>query len=183
MCSGLRGQNEQLKEHIKEFQDAQMNIVNDKVAKLDVELLEIALHLKEKFYPHLLNTISGRRWLLTHGLKLAVVKYLNSQEYLSALGATIIRAIEKEMQDGLSASIDHGKAGRSLEDVDAYNPSAEADYTSALQRLREVDLPLLSKLKSHKDASTADVMDLLHLEGHLADAPGMNDLQPNVKQL
>ncbi|GKA67125.1 hypothetical protein Tco_0766933 [Tanacetum coccineum] len=137
-CSGLRDQvsrYERLKEQVEEFQDAQMNIVNDKVAKLDADLLEMALHLEENFYPHLLNTISGRS-----------------------------RAIEKGMQDGLPASIDHGKAGRSLEDVVAYNPAAEVDYTSALQRLREVDFSLLAKLKSHKDASTADVIDLLRLE-------------------
>nr|GEW66120.1 hypothetical protein [Tanacetum cinerariifolium] len=148
-CSGLCGQvsgYKRLKEQIEEFQDAQMNIVNDKVEKLDADLLEIALHLEENFYPHLLNTISGWRWLLTHGLKLAVVKLLNSLEYLSALGAAISRAIEKG-------------------------------------RLREVDFPLLSELKSHKDASTADVMDLLRLEGPLADAPGMSDLQPDIEQL
>ncbi|GKG61635.1 hypothetical protein Tco_0621344, partial [Tanacetum coccineum] len=39
-------------------------------------------------------------------------------------------AIEKGMQSGLSADIDHGKAGRSLADVVAYNPAAEADYNS-----------------------------------------------------
>ncbi|GKF38905.1 hypothetical protein Tco_0118966, partial [Tanacetum coccineum] len=32
----------------------------------------------------------------------------------------------------LSAGIDHGKATRSLENVAVYNPSAKADYTSAL---------------------------------------------------
>ncbi|GJR73887.1 hypothetical protein Tco_0086252 [Tanacetum coccineum] len=155
ICSGLHDQvsgYERLKEQIEEFQDAQMNIVDDKVAKLDADLLEMALHLEEKFYPHLLTTISGRRWLLTHGLKLAVVKCLNSQEYLSALGAAISCAIEKGMQDGLSAGIDHRKAGRSLTDVVAYNPAAEADYNSVLQRLCEVDFSLLAELKSHKDA-------------------------------
>ncbi|GJS06969.1 hypothetical protein Tco_0363765 [Tanacetum coccineum] len=109
-CFGLRGQvssYERLKEQIEEFQYDQKNIVNEKVAKLDAGLLEMALHLEEKFYPHLLNTIS-------------------------ALGAAISRAIEKGMQDGLSAGIDHGKASKSLEDVTAYNLSAEADYTSAL---------------------------------------------------
>nr|GEV46203.1 hypothetical protein [Tanacetum cinerariifolium] len=172
-----------LRTQIEEFQDAQMNIVNDKVEKLDADLLEMALHLEEIFYPHLLNTIAGQRWLLTHGLKLAVVKCLNSPEYLSALGAAISRAIEKGVQDGISAGIDHGNAGRSLEDVTAYNPSAEADYTFALQRIHEVDFPLLVELKSHKDASTADVMVLLRLEGPLTDAPGMSDLQPNIEQL
>nr|GFB94173.1 hypothetical protein [Tanacetum cinerariifolium] len=109
-----------------------MNIVNDKVAKLDADLLEMSLHLEEIFYPHLLNITSGRS---------------------------------------------------SLEDVIAYNSSAKADYAFALQRLCEVDLPLLSELKSHKDASIADVMYLLRLEGPLADAPGMSDLQPHVDQL
>nr|GEW13672.1 hypothetical protein [Tanacetum cinerariifolium] len=63
-CFGLHDQvlgYEQLKEQIEEFQDAHMNIVNDKVAELDADLLEMALHLKEKFYPHRLTTISGRR--------------------------------------------------------------------------------------------------------------------------
>ncbi|GJZ48814.1 hypothetical protein Tco_0603004 [Tanacetum coccineum] len=147
ICSGLCDQvsgYERLKEQIEEFQDVQMNIVNDKVAKLDADLLEMALHLEEKFYPHLLTIISGRRWLLTHGLKLAIVKCLNYQEYLSSLGAAISRAIEKGMQDGLSAGIDHGKAGRSLMDVVAYNPAAEADYQSnyfessmRVERIRE----------------------------------------------
>ncbi|GJS41643.1 hypothetical protein Tco_0566686 [Tanacetum coccineum] len=101
---------EQLKEQVKEFQDAQMNIVSDKVAKLDANFLEMALHLEEKFYPHLFTTISGRS-----------------------------RSIKKGMQDGLSADINHGKTSRSLADVVAYNPAAKADYNSALvQRLREI---------------------------------------------
>nr|GEW67706.1 hypothetical protein [Tanacetum cinerariifolium] len=49
----------------------------------------MALHLEERFYPHLLTTIFGRRWLLTHGIKLAISKCLNSSEYLSTLGITI----------------------------------------------------------------------------------------------
>ncbi|GJY26267.1 hypothetical protein Tco_0400993 [Tanacetum coccineum] len=71
----------------------------------------------------------------------------------------------------------------SLADVAAYNPAAEADFNSALQRLREVDFPLLVELKSHKDASVEDIMNLLCLEGPLVDAPGMNDLQPDVEQV
>ncbi|GKA28212.1 hypothetical protein Tco_0714380 [Tanacetum coccineum] len=98
------------------------------------------------------------------GLKLAVVKCLNSPKYLAALGAAISRAIEKGMQSGLSAGIDHGKEGRSLADVVAYNPAAEADYNSALQRLHEVDFPFLVELRSHKDSSVEDIMNLLRLE-------------------
>ncbi|GJW13156.1 hypothetical protein Tco_0017289, partial [Tanacetum coccineum] len=44
----------------------------------------------------------------------------------------------------LRLSIDHGKAGRGLVDVAAYNPSTEANYVSAVNALRAVDFPLLS---------------------------------------
>nr|GFC45834.1 hypothetical protein [Tanacetum cinerariifolium] len=87
----LRGEDEKLEE------------VNDKFDKLCADFVEMSLHFEEKFYPHLLTTISGRRWLLTYGMELAVAKCLNSTEYLSALGAAISKAVEKGMQEGLSA--------------------------------------------------------------------------------
>ncbi|GJU63771.1 hypothetical protein Tco_1245606 [Tanacetum coccineum] len=185
-CSSLRDQiltYERLKEQFEEFQDVHMRMVGDKLAKLEVDLSEMTLHFEDKFYPHLLTTIAGRRWLLTHGLKLFLTKCLNSSEYLSALGAAISRAIEKGMQDGLAAGIEHGAHGRSLEDLVAYNPSAEEDYNAALQELLLVDFSLLSELKSHKDASVETIMNLLRLESPLVDAPGMSDLQPDVDQL
>nr|GEY20965.1 hypothetical protein [Tanacetum cinerariifolium]GEY25030.1 hypothetical protein [Tanacetum cinerariifolium] len=116
-CSGLCDQVlgfEQLKEQIEEFQDAQMNIVSDKIANLDTDLLAMALHLEEKFYP------------------------TSSLLYLAG--------------------------GRSLADVVACNPTMEVDYNFALWRLCEVDLSLLAELKSYKDASVEDIMNLLRLE-------------------
>nr|GEX60839.1 hypothetical protein [Tanacetum cinerariifolium] len=110
-----------LTDRLEEFQDAQLKVVNDKVAKLDAYPAEMACHLEEKFYPHLLTTISGR----SHGV-------------------AINRAIEKEMQDGLAAGIDHGTEGRSLTDVAAYKPSAKADFNSALQELLEIAFSLLT---------------------------------------
>ncbi|GJZ05074.1 hypothetical protein Tco_0538349 [Tanacetum coccineum] len=133
------------------------------------DIVAMVLHLEEKFYPHLLNTIAGRRWLLTHGMELVIAKCLNSTEYLSALGAAIGKAIEKGMQEGLSAGITHGIKGRTLTDVTAYNPSAEADYLAALYHLQSVNFSLLAELKSNKDARTKTIMNLLRLEDHLAD--------------
>ncbi|GKC13340.1 hypothetical protein Tco_1010122, partial [Tanacetum coccineum] len=102
-------------------QDEQMKIVNERLDKLYVDFVEMALHLEEKFYPHLLTTISGRRWLLTHGMELAISKCLNSTEYLSALGVAISKAVEKGMQDGLSAGFTHGTEGKALTNAAAYN--------------------------------------------------------------
>nr|GEW28198.1 hypothetical protein [Tanacetum cinerariifolium] len=96
-------------EQLEKFQDDRMKIINDKFDKLYTDFVEMALHLKEKFYPHLLTIIFGRMRLLTHGMELAIVKCLNSPEYLSALETTIGKAIEKGMQDGLATGITHGK--------------------------------------------------------------------------
>ncbi|GKA52064.1 hypothetical protein Tco_0745260 [Tanacetum coccineum] len=121
--------------------------------------------------------------LLTQGMELAITKCLNSPEYLFALRAAIGKAIEKGMQDGLSTGITHGKEGSILTDVAAHNPSTEVDYIVALQRLQNVNFPLLRELKSSKDASIEAVMNILCLEEPLADKLGLNELQPNVDQL
>nr|GEX86979.1 transposase (putative), gypsy type [Tanacetum cinerariifolium] len=162
---------------LEKFQDDRMKVVNDKFEKLYTDFID------EKFYPHLLTTVFGRMWLLTHGMELAIVKCLNSPEYLFALGAAISKAIKKGMQYGLSTGIVHGRQGRVLTDVAAHNPLAEVDYTYALQQLQNVNFSLLEELKSNKDASVKTVMDILRLEGPLAEKIGLNELQPNVDQL
>nr|GEV77468.1 hypothetical protein [Tanacetum cinerariifolium] len=120
---------------------------------------QVTLHLEERFYPHLLTTIAGRRWILTHGMELAIAKCLNSPEYLSAFGTAISKAIKKGMQDGLAAGITHGREGHVLTDVAAHNPTAEAD------------------------TSIEAMMNILHLEEHLAERLGLNESQPHADQL
>ncbi|GKF04124.1 hypothetical protein Tco_0034792 [Tanacetum coccineum] len=122
-------------------------------------------------------------WLLTQGMELAVVKCLNSPEYLSVLGAAISKSIEKDMQDGLSAGITHSKECRVLTNVAAHNPCAKAYYIYTMQKLQNVNFSLLAELKSNKDASVETVMDILRLEEPLAERLGLNELQPTVDQL
>nr|GEV36558.1 hypothetical protein [Tanacetum cinerariifolium] len=123
---------------LEKFQDEKIEEVNEKFDKLCVDFVEMALHLEEKFYPHPLTTISGHRWLLTHGMELVIAKCLNYTEYLYALVTAIGKAIEKGMQDGLSVGITYGAEGRKLSDVAAYNLSTEADYLFVLQRIQKI---------------------------------------------
>ncbi|GJT74864.1 hypothetical protein Tco_1041589 [Tanacetum coccineum] len=103
--------------------------------------------------------------------KVRVLSEKVSLEYLAALGGAIGHAIDKGMQDGLAAGIDHGKGERGLADVASYNPSTKANYISVVNALRAVDFPFLAQLESHKDASIADIIGLLHLEGPAAETP------------
>ncbi|GJV38542.1 hypothetical protein Tco_1411019 [Tanacetum coccineum] len=160
---------------LEEFHDEHIRVMNDKFEKLYVDFVEMALHLEEKLYPHLLTTITGRRWLLTYGVKLAIVKCLHSPEYLSALRAVISRAIKNGMQDGLAAGITYGQVGRVLTDISAFNPFAKSDYISALQELQDVN--------SNKDASIETLMNILRLDEPLAERLGLDESQPHVDQL
>ncbi|GKA05881.1 hypothetical protein Tco_0685001, partial [Tanacetum coccineum] len=146
------------------MQDEQAMVLGNRVAELDAQLLEMAAHLEEEFYPRFLTTISGRR-------------------ILALWGETIGCAINKGIQDGLKEGIDHGKAERDLSIIEAYDPFAKAKYVDAMNALRTVDFSLLSVLKSKKDACMVDLMDSLHLEGPLAEIPEAEELQPSLEQL
>ncbi|GJV54734.1 gypsy type transposase [Tanacetum coccineum] len=86
---------EKFVDQLEKFQDDKIKEVNDKLKKLDADVVTMVLHLEEKFYPHLLNTIATRRWLLTHCMELAIAKCLNSTEYLFALGGQLVRLLKK----------------------------------------------------------------------------------------
>nr|GEU46944.1 sugar carrier protein A [Tanacetum cinerariifolium] len=142
---------ELFKECMKAMQDEQATIMGNRVAELDAQILEMAAHLDEEFYPHFLTTISGQRWILTHRLKLILLKCLQSSESLQALRKAIGCTVNKGIQGGLKARVDHGKAGRDLSVIEAYDPSAEAKYIDVVNALGAVDFSLLSELKSKKD--------------------------------
>nr|GEX68784.1 transposase (putative), gypsy type [Tanacetum cinerariifolium] len=147
----IKSQNNNLADQrLEEFQDAQLKVINDKFNKLYTDFVEMSLHLEERFYPHLLTTIVGHRWLLTYGMELAVTKCLNSPGYLSTLGTSISKATEK------------------------------ADYVFALQQLQSVNFPLLAELKANKDASIEAVMNILRLEEHLAERLSLNEIKENI---
>nr|GEW40219.1 hypothetical protein [Tanacetum cinerariifolium] len=150
-------------EQLERFQDDWMKVVNDKFDQLYTDFVEMSLHLEERFYPYLLTTISCCGWPLAQGMKLAIIKCLNSPEYVFALRASISKAIEK--------------------DVAAHNPFAEADYISALQKLQNVNFSLFAELKSNKDASVKTVMDILRMKEPFAEKLRLNELQPTVTNI
>nr|GEW20078.1 retrovirus-related Pol polyprotein from transposon TNT 1-94 [Tanacetum cinerariifolium] len=186
ICSGLCDEvagYKLFKEHVEAMQDEQVKALSDRVVDIDADLMNLALHMDEEFYPRCMTTIFGRRWILSRGLKLVIMKCLQSPGYLAALGGAFGCAIDKGMQDGLKAGVDHGRARKGLNVIAAYYPSAEANFVSAFDALRTVNFPLLAQLESRKDASISDIFDLLRLEGHAAEISEASQLQPSFEQL
>lgn len=108
---------------------------------------------------------------------------MNSRDYVAASRRVISSAVVKGIQDGLVAGLTYSRLGADLSRVDGHHSSAEAEYQSALQDLREFEFPLFAALLANKDSRIGDIMELLRLDGPLANIPDMASLQPDLEQL
>ncbi|GJS57691.1 hypothetical protein Tco_0652475 [Tanacetum coccineum] len=69
---------------------------------------------------------------------------------------------------------------RCLAELEAYIPSAEDDFNSAIRDLRDLNFPLLQELSNKKDASTWEIMDILRLDDIVAETLGMPSFKPDA---
>ncbi|GKE93863.1 hypothetical protein Tco_1574958 [Tanacetum coccineum] len=122
-------------------QEAQAQVLYNRVAELEAHVMDVSGRLEGEFYPTYLTALAGRRWLLTHGVELAMVKCLKSPEYQNILGHALGRAVDFGMQEGLVAGHKHGVAGTPLFVVVAYNPqTAEANYLDTTVPIYHADV-------------------------------------------
>ncbi|GKE15306.1 hypothetical protein Tco_1422883 [Tanacetum coccineum] len=172
------------KEKAEAQQEEQAQVLYNRVAKLEAHVMDIFGRLEGEFYPAYLTTLAERRWFLTHGIQLAILKCLKSPKYQSILGHTFGRAVDFGMQEGLEARYEHGVVGTQLSTVEAYNPeAARTNYFDVVKALEDVDFPLVNLLKSKKDSGMDEVQDCFILDGPLADLPEAAQLQPCLEQL
>ncbi|GJR83065.1 hypothetical protein Tco_0153850 [Tanacetum coccineum] len=166
---------ELFKEHCEAIQNAQVKDLSDRVAGSDFKLMDLALHLDEEFYPRFLTTIAGQRWIISRGFRLDVMKCLQSPKYIAALGMAIDLDIDKGMQTGLVAGIDHGKAERglakdaSIDDImDSLcleDPSAKIPEVSQLQPAYEQLLLPIHRKEDNAvigETSLSDSLNVVH---------------------
>ncbi|GKC18383.1 hypothetical protein Tco_1020533 [Tanacetum coccineum] len=133
----------------------------------------------------MLTAIAGRRWVVRHGFCLAVYNCARSVECQSALGKVILMAINRGIQQGLEAGVVHGKAGRSLTQIEAYDPAVEGKYVIAISKFKGVSFPLLDELESLKDSPLALIMSALTLkygQGNKDTPPEFSRFQPSLDQ-
>ncbi|GJV93798.1 hypothetical protein Tco_1541611 [Tanacetum coccineum] len=145
------------KEKMEAQQEEQAQELYNRVAELEAHVMDVSGRLEGEFYPAYLTALAGRRWLLTHGMELAMVKCLKSPEYQGILGHALGRAINPE--------------------------TAENNYLDAVRALEEADFPLVHLLKSKKDSGMDEVLDCFLLDGPLASLPEAAHLQPCLEQL
>ncbi|GJZ30986.1 hypothetical protein Tco_0576033 [Tanacetum coccineum] len=183
-----------LREDFKSFQDAEARRFEQKSAELDSRIADVRRDMDNDLYPYMFTAIAGRMWPLSHGVRLAVMKCAQSAECQSALGKVITLAVIKGIQEGLEAGIEHGRSGRTLAQVVAYNPGAKDDFVSAVTDFENVcNTPknvsqrnLLDELQLLKDSPLASIMSALVLkdaQGNVEGAEASGSVPPSGSSL
>ncbi|GKF23852.1 hypothetical protein Tco_0076174, partial [Tanacetum coccineum] len=99
--SSLRASFQDFKERMEVQQEHQAQELYNHVAELEAHVMDVSGRLEGEFYPTYLTTLARRRWLLTYGIQLALLKCLKSPEYQGTLGHALGRAVDFGMQEGL----------------------------------------------------------------------------------
>ncbi|GJX94580.1 hypothetical protein Tco_0349166 [Tanacetum coccineum] len=144
---------ERIKAAFEEFKRYEDDKVEQRCAEMYARLDKLSIDFDEELYPHMLMTIVSRRWLIGHGLRLAVLKCAESPE------------IRQEFTDVVSEGLAKG-------DVEAYNPEANDKFFKALQDLKDLKYPIVDQLERLKDSPIDLIMASFHLESDTGeDAP------------
>ncbi|GKC71841.1 hypothetical protein Tco_1117724, partial [Tanacetum coccineum] len=163
---------EKIKSAFEEFKKYEDDKVEQRCVEMDARMDKLSVDFGEELYPHMLTTIVGRRWVIGHGLRLAVMKCAESPELRQAFADVVSAGLVKGMSEGLKQGIEHGKADQDLAAVEAYDPEADSKYVKALQDLKDLKYPLVDQLEGLKDAPMDLIMTSLHLESNSGeDAP------------
>nr|GEV04935.1 hypothetical protein [Tanacetum cinerariifolium] len=176
---------EKLKAAFEEFKQYENDRVEKRCAKIGVRLDALSIDFDEELYHHMLLAIVGRRWVIGHRLRLAVMKYGESTELRQVFADVVSAGIAKGTSKGLKYGVGHGKANLDLKAIEAYDPEANAKYVAALHALRDLKYPMVDQLESLKDAPIDVIMASLHLESDTRDdAPQwIRELRLNSSQL
>ncbi|GJT64890.1 hypothetical protein Tco_1016370 [Tanacetum coccineum] len=176
---------ERIKAAFEEFKKYEDDRVNSRCAKIDARLDALSIDFDEELYPHMLTAIAGRRWIIGHGLCLAVMKCVKSLELRQVFTDVVSTRIAKGMSEGLKHGVKHGKAKLDLAAIEAYDPEANTKYVAALHALKDLKYPLVDQLEKLKHAPIYLIMASLYLESDSReDAPQwIRKLRPSSSQL
>nr|GEY88812.1 hypothetical protein [Tanacetum cinerariifolium] len=185
--SDLQVGNEHLSRQVATLQEQRYEDerVEQRCAELDARLDALSIDFDEELYPHMLTAIVGRRWVIGHGLRLAMMKCAESLEMRQAFADVVSAGVAKGMSEGLKHGVEHGHPQLKVESIEANDPEAEAKFVAALQSLKDLKYPLLDQLEGLKDAPMDVIMAALYLESDTGeDAPQyIRDLRPGSSQL
>nr|GEW62096.1 hypothetical protein [Tanacetum cinerariifolium] len=106
---------ETLKAAFEDYKRQQDQMVEQRCAEMDARLDALSIDFDEELYPHMLTAIAGCRWVIGHGLRLAMMKCAKSLEMRQTFADVVSAGVAKGMSEGLKHGVEHGHAQRTLE--------------------------------------------------------------------
>nr|GFA66293.1 hypothetical protein [Tanacetum cinerariifolium] len=155
---------ENLRAQFTDLQVINERLSQQRCAEIDARLDALSIDFEEELYPRILTAIAGRRWVIGHRLRLAVMKCGESTKLRQVFTDVVSVRIAKGMSEGLRYGVEYEKANLYLEAIKVYDPEADTKYVLALQALWDLKYHVVYQLKSLKDASIDVIMASLHLE-------------------
>ncbi|GJV32955.1 hypothetical protein Tco_1393355 [Tanacetum coccineum] len=86
---------------ISKLTDAAARRPDERVAEMNGCIADVKRDMDEHLYPYMFTAIAGQRWVIGHGLRLAVYKCARSAECRTTMRKVISMAINKGIQKGL----------------------------------------------------------------------------------
>nr|GEX66460.1 hypothetical protein [Tanacetum cinerariifolium] len=88
---------EKLKAAFEEFKRYEDERVEQRCAELDARLDALSIDFDEELYPHMLTAITGCRWVIGYGLRLAMMKCAESLEMRQAFADVVSTGVAKAL--------------------------------------------------------------------------------------
>ncbi|GJZ65483.1 hypothetical protein Tco_0622179 [Tanacetum coccineum] len=154
--------------------------------KQEEKLRKLSIEYDEELYPHMLSAIAERRWLISHGLRLAAMNTLESQEVKQSFGDVVKCALAR----GKAKAVEELHEKRLLTvpaaQVPGYNDKAYEELVAAMEAMKLLELPHIAQLECDQDYPIDVIMAGLTLARHASEgAEGQPDyfLKSDVAQL
>ncbi|GJT08280.1 hypothetical protein Tco_0842742 [Tanacetum coccineum] len=154
--------------------------------KQEEKLRKLNIEYDEELYPHMLSAIAERRWLISHGLRLAAMSTLESQEVKQSFGDVVKCALARGKAEAVEELHEKKLLTVPAAQVPGYNHNAYEELVAAMEAMKLLELPHIAQLERDQDYPIDVIMAGLTLARHAtegAEAQPDYFLKPDVAQL
>ncbi|GKC23317.1 hypothetical protein Tco_1025467 [Tanacetum coccineum] len=112
--------------------------------KQEEKLHKLSIEYDEELYPHMLSTIAERRWLISHGLRLAAMSTLESQEVRQSFGDVVKCALARGKVEAVEELHEKKLLTVPAAQVPGYNHNAYEELVAAIEAMKLLELPYIA---------------------------------------
>ncbi|GKA71701.1 hypothetical protein Tco_0777840 [Tanacetum coccineum] len=143
--------------------------VEELLEKQEEKLRKLSIEYDEELYPHMLSVIAERRWLISHGLRLAAMGALESQEVKQSFGDVVKCALARGKAEAVEELHEKKLLTVPAAQVPRYNDNAYEELVAAMETMKLLELPHIAQLKRDQDYPIGVIMAGLTLARHAAE--------------